>query len=144
MLLKLLSYFHKALRRWAVQGTFMTLPAIHCQRVAGITFIASNPCDEGSSVNLTWECVWALLRGQFGFSPPEQLNRWPCHSVTHWVRVFYYKLRLVSFETFKRTNELTNKLTNELTNELMNDLMNELMNEVTNELTNKQMNEQTS
>ena len=51
------------------------------------------------------------------FSCPEQLNRWPCHSVTHWLtdwlRVFYwltYKewpMRLLTFETFDQSDEET-------------------------------------
>ena len=45
------------------QGTLMALPVIHCQRVGVIIFMASIPCDEGSSVNLTGDCFRTLPRG---------------------------------------------------------------------------------
>ena len=51
------------LRQSTPQGTVITLPVIDCQRVGVITFIASTPCDEGSSVNLTWDCIRTLPRG---------------------------------------------------------------------------------
>ena len=51
------------LRQSTPQGTVMTLPVIDCQRVGVIIFIASTPCDEGSSVNLTGDCIRTLPRG---------------------------------------------------------------------------------
>ena len=59
-------------------------------------------------VSTSWDqskMQWSVM---ISFSCPEQPKRWPCHSVTDWIRtLLLYIQRPVTFQTFDQSDEET-------------------------------------